>query len=112
MFDANVGTENVEICKAKFTPVERLVTIIPNNETSIIYLYYSVKNLKFDINGAGQAQLTVPNVVNKVILIPPLSLQQSFAKKVEAIETKKTLISQSLKETEELFNSRMDYYFN
>ena len=44
--------------------------------------------------------------------IPPLSLQQFFARKIEAIEKQKALIKQSIAETEELFNSRMDYYFS
>ena len=44
--------------------------------------------------------------------IPPLALQQEFASKIEAIEKQKELIKQSITETEELFNSRMDYYFN
>ena len=44
--------------------------------------------------------------------IPPLSLQQLFAQKIEAIEQQKALIKQSIAETEELFNSRMDYYFS
>lgn len=43
---------------------------------------------------------------------PPLSLQHSFASKVEAIEKQKELIKQSIAETELLFNSRMDHYFN
>ena len=46
------------------------------------------------------------------IPLPPLSLQQEFAAKIEAIEKQKSLIQQSIKETETLFNSRMDYYFN
>ena len=46
------------------------------------------------------------------VLLPPLSLQQDFASKIESIEKQKELISQSIKETETLFNSRMDYYFN
>ena len=44
--------------------------------------------------------------------IPPLSLQQQFAQKIEAIEKQKALIKQSIAETEELFNSKMDYYFS
>ena len=46
------------------------------------------------------------------IQIPPLSLQQLFAQKIEAIEKQKALIKQSIAETEELFNSRMHYYFS
>jgi type I restriction enzyme S subunit len=46
------------------------------------------------------------------VMLPPLALQQDFASKIEAIEKQKELIAQSIKETETLFNSRMDYYFN
>ena len=46
------------------------------------------------------------------IMLPPLSLQQEFASKIEAIEKQKELLKQSIAETETLFNSRMDYYFN
>lgn len=54
-----------------------------------------------------------PDDIAKIeIPLPPLSLQQSFAEKIEAIEKQKELIKQSITETETLFNSRMDYYFN
>ena len=46
------------------------------------------------------------------IPLPPLSLQQSFASKIESIERQKTLIQQSIAEVQTLFDSRMDYYFN
>lgn len=46
------------------------------------------------------------------IPLPPLSLQQEFAAKIEAIEAMKAKVRQSLKDSETLFNSRMDYYFN
>lgn len=45
-------------------------------------------------------------------ILPPISLQNQFAEKVQAIEHQKDLIKQSIKEVETLFNSRMDYYFN
>ena len=45
-------------------------------------------------------------------IVPPLELQKQFASKIEAIEKQKELIKQSIQETETLFNSRMDYYFN
>lgn len=44
--------------------------------------------------------------------LPPLSLQQSFASKIEAIERQKALVQQSITEAETLFNSRMDYCFS
>ena len=51
-------------------------------------------------------------VENCNITLPPLTLQQQFASKIETIEKQKELIAKSIKETETLFNSRMDYYFN
>lgn len=65
----------------------------------------------------SSSKSTIKNVGLKAIrnfriILPPLSLQQQFAEKIEAIEHQKELIQQSIKETETLFNSRMDYYFN
>lgn len=107
---ASVG--NCRICKGYFTPVVRLITMVPRDIIDITYLYYSIRMLKFNVSGAGQAQLTIPNVINKEIPLPTLSFQQEFASKIEAIEKQKELIKQSIAETETLFNSRMDYYFN
>ena len=57
-------------------------------------------------------QITSRMLDNISLNVPPLSLQQEFAEKIEAIERQKELIKQSIAETETLFNSRMDYYFN
>lgn len=67
--------------------------------------------LRFD-DGNGQTNMRKNEVTNCPIPLPPLSLQQEFAAKVEAIEAMKAKVRQSLKEAETLFNSRMDYYFN
>ena len=63
-------------------------------------------------NGCAYSALTIVNLKEMPTTIVPLSLQQDFASKIESIEKQKELISQSIKETETLFNSRMDYYFN
>ena len=57
-------------------------------------------------------QITSKMLDNIKLNVPPLPLQQSFAEKIEVIERQKELIKQSIAETETLFNSRMDYYFN
>lgn len=61
---------------------------------------------------AAQPHLNAQQVKSFLIPLPPLSLQQEFAEKIEAIEAMKAKVRQSLKESETLFNSRMDYYFN
>ena len=63
-------------------------------------------------SGATFAELKLFVLREMKIILPPLSLQQEFAAKVEAIEAMKAKVRQSLKEAETLFNSRMDYYFN
>lgn len=56
-------------------------------------------------------QITI-GMLNAVSLpLPPLPLQQEFAKKVEAIEALKAKVNDSIRETETLLASRMDYYF-
>ena len=63
-------------------------------------------------NGCAYNALTIVNLKKMSFALPPLALQQEFAAKVEAIEQMKAKVRQSLKESEELFNSRMDYYFD
>ena len=63
-------------------------------------------------SGATFIELKLFVLRDMVLPFPPLSLQQDFASKIEAIEKQKELIKQSIQETETLFNSRMDYYFN
>ena len=65
-----------------------------------------------DVHGIGMVHLTKAGMEQYILPIPPLTLQQEFADKIEAIEKQKELIKQSISQTEELFNSRMDYYFN
>ena len=65
-----------------------------------------------DVHGIGMVHLTKAGMEQYILPIPPLTLQQEFAEKIEAIEKQKELIKQSIKETETLFNSRMNYYFN
>jgi type I restriction enzyme S subunit len=65
----------------------------------------------------NSSKSTIKNVGLKAIrgygiILPPLTLQKQFAEKIEKIEQQKKLISQSIKEVEDLFNSRMSYYFD
>ena len=60
----------------------------------------------------NQANINSKELKAIPILMPPLTPQQEFADKIEAIEKQKELIKESIKETETLFNARMDYYFN
>ena len=86
------------------------------NNRWFIYLLLKQKSMLKIIRdltyGIALKQINIKELRTLPIPLPPLSLQQLFAQKIEAIEKEKELIKQSIKETEDLFNSRMDYYFN
>lgn len=81
-----------------------------------VFLYFFLKNTMNMVQALGRGatfkEVSKSAINSYHVLLPPLSLQQQFAEKIEAIERQKELIKQSIKETETLFNSRMDYYFN
>ena len=95
-----------------------LALMRPKKEYLPKYLVYAINNpitkeqFNKSIKGVGVPNLHLGEIKKTRIIIPPLSLQQLFAQKIEAIEKQKALIKQSIAETEELFNSRMDYYFS
>ena len=61
--------------------------------------------------GGNQANLNMKLVASIPIILPPLSLQQEFAEKVESIERQKALIRQSIDEVQTMFDYTMDKYF-
>ena len=64
-------------------------------------------------NKGGTQKFIALGTIRKLIIpVPPIDLQNAFAQKMKAIERQKELIKKSIQETETLFNSRMDYWFN
>ena len=92
--------------------------IRPTQPTSPVFMLKSfrcksmIEHLTSLAKGATMLNINCKIIEELNIIMPPLSLQQEFASKIEAIEKQKELIKQSIAETETLFNSRMDYYFN
>ena len=58
-----------------------------------------------------QMAITAKELGKKELPVPPLSLQEEFAEKVEAIERQKALVQQSIEETQTMFDYTMDKYF-
>lgn len=58
-----------------------------------------------------QMAITAKELGQRTPIVPPLSLQQSFAEKIEAIEQQKARINTSIAETQKLFDYTMDKYF-
>ena len=70
-----------------------------------------IKDLVSKAKGATMLNINCKIVEDLRLTIPPQTLQQSFANKIEAIERQKSAISKSIAETEKLFEYTMDKYF-
>lgn len=70
-----------------------------------------VEYINIKVAGAKMPRVTMNDFRKFPLPLPPLSLQQSFAAKVSAIEAQKQAITQSIKDVESLLAQRMDHYF-
>lgn len=71
-----------------------------------------IKLLNSFAKGATMLNINCKIIENLPIPLPPLSLQQAFAEKIEAIEKQKELVKRSIAETKTLLASRMQHYFS
>ena len=99
----------------EFWNVDTAFGVVPNTFVlEPLFFFFFCKNYDFTKHDVS---VTIPSLRRTDIIeinvpCPTLILQQEFASKIEAIEKQKELLKQSIAETETLFNSRMDYYFN
>lgn len=100
---------------------QHVAIIRPNTEVlNYVFLNYLLVSTRYHdklytlsrSNGATREAITKAQLENFIIPIPPINLQLEFAAKIESIEQQKQLLKESIKETETLFQSRMDYWFN
>jgi type I restriction enzyme S subunit len=68
--------------------------------------------IKAEAFGAAMPALSFKSLKHFKLILPPLALQQQFAEKIQAIEVQKELVKKSIAETQQLLDSRMDYYFD
>ncbi len=105
--DRKFCIKNVALIKFAQSTLVTNVYIRALLDNKCYYQYIQSQN-----KGGTQKFVALGTVRNFTTPIPPLSLQQEFASKIEAIEKQKELIKQSIAETETLFYCRMDFYFN
>ena len=103
----------VFVSKVPFWPLNTSLFSIDTHGNDLVFLLYLMRNfdLKRFKQGAGVPTLNRNSFHGEKIINVPLSLQRSFAQKIEAIEKQKELINQSIKEAQTLFDARMDYWF-
>lgn len=112
---ATIG--KVALLKTETTTNQNIAHIKVNESRDFLseYVFYHIMNQYDEFLNIGNGDFKMANqafIKSLSICIPPLSLQQEFAEKVEAIERQKTLIQQSIDEVQTLFDSRMDYWFD
>ena len=95
-----------------FYPAIRLITAVPNKDLLCIdYLYYALKTLTVGNSGTSIPQLTIPNIKNIVIPVPPLSEQQSIVNYLDSafakIDAMKANAEKALNEAKALFQASL-----
>lgn len=91
-----------------------IVRLISIENLSYIYAFlkqrfaYDVQNMG---KGVAQPNLSLGQIRDLDIPLPPLALQQSFAEKIQSIEKQKETIRASIADTQKLLDYTMDKYF-
>ena len=86
--------------------------ILPIYLKSLFGTRIFLDSLLHTANMSTVAYLSISQLANKTIPLPPLPLQQSFAAKIAKIEAEKQRVKASLKDLETLLASRMQYWFD
>lgn len=90
--------------------------ILPCSEIHPLFLYAFLRSsyeaLRDIAVGCNQKNLNLSLVKNYTIFLPPLSLQEQFAARIEAIVEQKKRVEASIADLETILASRMDYWFN
>ena len=88
--------------------------VIPSEVLNKHYLFqwFKILDLGTICSGSTILQLNNCDIAPLLIQIPPLTLQQTFAKRIELIEQQKAEIQSTIADLETLLASRMQYWFD
>lgn len=112
------GIATINTIKEEFSLLSSVALLKPNDNLINYYLkavlnfpseYASIRG---NMGGAAITRLTIVKIKTIKIPLPPLSLQQEFAKKIKLIEQQKAQINSTIKDLETLLASRMQYWFD
>ena len=88
-----------------------------NSDVNKVYIHEIIKSDYFkkyandESTGTTIKNVSLKSMRHFPIILPPLPLQQSFARKIEAIEAMKSKVKEAKKEAETLLAARMQYWF-
>ena len=87
---------------------------LQNNNFDKVYAYYMLKSQDYMHKirvGVAQPFVSYDMLEAPLVLVPPLSLQQQFASRIEQIESQKQQVQAAIEKLETLLASRMQYWF-
>lgn len=95
---------------------QQINAIVPYEIMDILFLYHLITRMKGIIQeraSTGMKHILTKSVMEEIVVpLPPLSIQQKFAKRIELIEQQKAQINSTIKDLETLLASRMQYWFD
>jgi type I restriction enzyme S subunit len=98
--------------KEPFVPIVRLLTLIPDIEKiDLLYLYFYLKLYRQSGIGSSQAQLIAPEIANRTITLPNLSIQKSIGIVLCTLDSKIELNNRINAELEAMAKTLYDYWF-
>lgn len=98
--------------KEPFLPIVRLISLIPYKEKlDVNFLFYNLKLNRQTGIGSGQPQITIPDISNRTISVPPLSTQKKIASVLSALDDKIELNNRINTELEAMAKTIYDYWF-
>lgn len=87
----------------------------PNPTIAVaLYMFFLIRNLYSLFTNIGNGKFKMANlsfIRNLPIMLPPLSLQEKFAARIEQIEQQKKDLEETIANMQTLLDSRMDYWF-
>jgi type I restriction enzyme, S subunit len=102
----------------KFCLGQRTMLFRPNNNIcNSVFLWYEIisdyfyRQAQRKNTGSTVGHINVQDIKKFKLLIPPISLQNQFARIVVQVEQTKSKMEESLKEIDNLFNSLINKYF-
>lgn len=102
----------------KFCFQRHIGLIRPKTSLNSVYMAYwgrssAIKSIADTAaTGIAQKTISIKALRNFPLILPPLSLQEKFAKRIEQIEEQKKTVEETIKRMQTLLDSRMDYWFN
>ena len=107
------NTEVEQVILSSIAIVSPMLSVVSPQFLAFFFKTHNVKVLveKHYLTGTAIKRIILKGFRSMNIILPPLSLQQSFATKIEAIEKQKASINASIAETQKLFDYTMDKYF-